>query len=381
MARVVLIPLLSGSLLAQTPPTLFDPLGDPSLVEKGLQSTVPLQVAISAFRSVKIADQRRAEWLRAALTASLSLQPEAEAVRARRAIFDALIRTGTPVPLTELLPHFDQFPPAVIAIAAKNNPREGEDRLPLLLKAEEGRNSIYWYAAVSLVDRKQLVHYLVQQVRFDYAISVQDGDFVPVQIREGPPHGVIGGIVGGIVGAATPYGSVAWPESTIYHIELSGDINELLTSGTWRATYLRAWSPTVHSFPDAQPADPLAWEDHDREVVRVLASIAHCAVCSFDRGDFPNVRGGKATIIWHSAEQARPLLEEAVERYVNECVRMIDALHETTVSESEIRSKVRIRLRDGRRVQTTPIPSVGVGVEFNRCASMQSGSSNGRCVD
>jgi hypothetical protein len=106
---------------------------------------MPLQVAISAFRSLNITDQRRGEWLREALTRSLSLQPEAEAVRARRVIFDALIRTRTPVPLTELLPFFDQFPAAVIAIVAKNNPREGEDRLPLLLKA---KNSLYWYAAV-----------------------------------------------------------------------------------------------------------------------------------------------------------------------------------------------------------------------------------------
>jgi hypothetical protein len=114
------------------------------LVEKGLQSTVPLQVAISAFRSMNISDQQRGEWLRAALRGSLSLQPDAEAVRAQRAIFDALIRTRTPVPLTELLPHFDQFPAAVIAIVARNNPHEGEDRLPILLKAEEAKNFVLW---------------------------------------------------------------------------------------------------------------------------------------------------------------------------------------------------------------------------------------------
>jgi hypothetical protein len=79
-----LVLLLNGVLLAQTLPAVFDPLGDPSLVEKGLQSTVPLQVAISAFRSIQISDQQRSEWLRAALRRSLSLQPGAEAVRSRR---------------------------------------------------------------------------------------------------------------------------------------------------------------------------------------------------------------------------------------------------------------------------------------------------------
>jgi hypothetical protein len=203
---------------------------------------------------------------------------------------------------------------------------------------------------------------------------------VPVQIREGPPRGVLGGVVGGIIQGVLS-GAVTWPEATIYHIELSGDIDHVLTCCIGRTTYLKEWSPSVHVFPDAQPADPLAWEDHDREVGRVLLSIAHCAVCSMDRGDFPTIRGGKVSIVWHSLEQARPLLEEAVERYVKECIRMIDALHETTVSESEIRSKVRIWIRDWRRVQTTPIPSVGAGVEFNRCSSIQQASSNGRCID
>jgi hypothetical protein len=378
MLRWASVFILSGSLFAQTPPAVFDPLDDPSLIEKGLQSSLPLQVAISAFRSIKVSDQRRGEWLRAALRGSLSLQPEAEAVRTRRSILDALIRTRTPVPLTELLPYFDQFPAAVIAIVARNNPREGEDRLPLLLKAEEAKNPVFWYAAMELVDRKELVHHLVQQARFDYAISVFDDDFVPVQIPGGGiPRGVPGGVIGGIIGSILPSGSVAWPESTTYHIEFSG--GDLLTSGRWRSTFLIASSPAVNTLPDAQPADPVAWEDHDREVVRLLLSIAHCDMCQAVTPDFPTVRGGKATIIWHSAEQGRPLLEEAVERYVRECVRMVDALHET-ISESEVRSKVRIWIRDSRRVQTTPIPSVGAGVEFNRCAPIQSLSSNGRCV-
>jgi hypothetical protein len=67
MLRWAAVFILNGSLVAQTPLAVFDPLGDPSLVEKGLQSPVPLQVAISAFRSINIRDQRRGEWLRAML--------------------------------------------------------------------------------------------------------------------------------------------------------------------------------------------------------------------------------------------------------------------------------------------------------------------------
>ena len=174
---------------------------------------------------------------------------------------------------------------------------------------------------------------------------------------------------------------VAWPEPTIYHIEKSGDIDHVLTCCIGRQTYLKEWSPAVHAFDDRQPADPVDWEDHDREVVRILLSIAHCRYCSLDRGDFPNIRGGKASIVWQSVEQAHSLLETAVEQYVQECVRMIRTLGETTLSESEIRPKVRIWIRDLRRATTIPIPSVGAGVEFNRCASTWQGSSSGPCID
>jgi hypothetical protein len=379
MARLILASLLPGLMLAQTPPAAYDPLGDSSLIEKGLKSTLPLQVAISAFRAVKATDPHRGEWLREALSRSSSLQPEGEALRARRVIFDALIKTRTPVPLVELLPFFDQFPGAVIAVVARGNPEEREDRLSLLLKTEEAKNLTYWYAAASLMDRKELIHHLLQQARFDYAISVLDQDFVPVQVYGGTPRGVIGGTPEGTLGSIGS--QVAWPEETVYHIEMSGDIDHVLTNGIGRNTYWKAWPTSVHAFADAQPADPLLWEDHDREVVRVLLSVAYCGLCSFPRGDFPNVRGGRATIVWHSAEQARSLLDEAVEQYVKECVRMVGTLGETTLREPEIRPKVRIWVRDWRRVQTIPIPAVGAGVEFNRCAQIQNATSNGRCVD
>ena len=181
---------------------------------------------------------------------------------------------------------------------------------------------------------------------------------------------------------AAPSGpQVTWPEETVYHIEMWGDTDEVLTCCIGGNTYLKAWSTSVRGFGDPEPVKPRAWEDHDRDVVRALLSIAHCVYCSVERGDFPTVRGGRASIVWHSLEQAHSLLEEAVEQYVKECVRMVGALGESTLSESEIRSKVRIWIRDWRRVQTTAIPSVGAGVEFNRCASIQQASSNGRCID
>jgi len=103
-------------------------------------------------------------------------------------------------------------------------------------------------------------------------------------------------------------------------------MDHVLTCCVGGNTYLKEWPIALHAFRDRQQADLLAWEDHDREVVRVLLSFAHCAVCQLQRSDLLNVRGGKASIVWHLANQGRSLLEQAIEEYVKECVRMLGAL-------------------------------------------------------
>jgi hypothetical protein len=78
-------------LRAQPAPDAYDPGLDATLIEKGLNSTLPLQVAIAAYRTKQ--DSRFHSWgpqLRQALVRSIALQPEAEAVRTRRIILDAL---------------------------------------------------------------------------------------------------------------------------------------------------------------------------------------------------------------------------------------------------------------------------------------------------
>jgi hypothetical protein len=288
-----------------------------------------------------------------------------------------LIRTGTQVPLTELLPFYERFPAAVIAVVAKGGPRSSMGLLPLLQKTEQTKNTAYWYAAASLMDRKELLHYLVGQARFDYAIAVVDRDFVPVQVFKRLPTGVIGGMPAGV-----PHdSSAAWPPETVYQIETWGDVDQMLPGGIGQSTYLKARSPGALGYESQRSADVSAWEDHDREVVRVLASIASCGMCAVDRGDYPNVRGGRATIVWHSPEQARALLAEAVGQFVKECAGMVGALGQP-LTDLDVRPKVRIWIRDWRSVQTSPIPSVGSGVEFNLCAPVQNGSAiDGRCID
>lgn len=256
-----------------------------------------------------------------------------------------------------------------------------EDRLPLVLKAEEHKHLTEWYAAASLMDYKELVHYLVQHARFDYPISVVDRDFLPVQILDIPGTRSGGGILGGIVGGS-PTGQVQWPDEIVYKIVSSSHDDEgaLTCCLGGVATYLQARSTREPGFPDGQSPEPGDWGSHDKDVIRILLSIAHPSWRAVAEEDFPIIRGGKATIVWHSLDQARPLHKEAIDQYVSECGRMLTKLGEPGLTEPEIRSKVRIRIRDWRRARAIPIPDVGAGVEFNVCADSQR-PDNWRCVD
>src|SRR5579871_2949400 len=121
--------LLNGFMLAQAQPSAVEGKINPSVVQEGLQSTIPLQVAISAFGAVSITNIHRGEWLSGALKRSASLKPQEEAVRAQRVILDALIKTHTAVPLTDLLPFFDRaFPPPSSQLSLKIIPEEARMR-------------------------------------------------------------------------------------------------------------------------------------------------------------------------------------------------------------------------------------------------------------
>lgn len=369
LSTVALAVALPAALLSQTLPVVSDPQSDSALIKKAVESTVPLQVALGAWRASQSADPQRGEWLRGALFRSSSLQPPAEGMRAQGIILDALIRSATHVPLSDLLGFFRQFPAAVIGIAARGRSSEKEDMLPLLLEAERAQNAPLWYAAASLLERRQLVHYLVDQVHFDYAITVTDQDFLPVRV-------FLPGLSGGV---ATPFGpQPAWPPELAYHVEMSGDPQEKLTCCVGGATYLKTWPGNQPA--NSQFADSLAWQDRNHEIVRVLLSLGTCPLCQFGGADFPDIRGSKATIVWRSADQTRSLLYQAIEQYAKECASLITALGET-YSEYDARAKVRVWLRDWRQDQTIPIPSVGMGVELNRCAFIQSASLNATCTD
>ena len=367
--RLIALLFSVEALQAQTVPEAYDPGSDAALIEKGLSSTLPLQVAISAYRAKQDPFRWRTQ-LRQALARSSSLQPEAEAVRAGRIIFDALVQSSTPVPLEELLPFFTQFPAAVIAVVARTDNSNGaEDRVPLLISAEGLKNRTYWSAAASLVDYKRLVHHLAQQVWFDYAVQVSDRDFDPVLIVAPTPNLIPGGAIGGILGGI-PNGHVSWPEETAYRLSATGRPNEALTSGIGGRVYLTAEPYHGAGQGEHPDEDAAAWVEHDRDIVHVLLSFAHCSVCSRDSPDFPMIRGGKAFVFWTSEDRTRRALTDGIEEYVRQCKGMLDTLGETGFSEAEIRSKVRIWIQDWRQSRTIPIPAMNSGVQINHCQNM-----------
>ncbi len=199
MRRMALVFLLCGVTVAQAQTLAFDPLTEPAQVERALHSVMPLQVAVGAYRAISIRNPHRGEWsfLRGAHQKFGNAAVERRRPAPSAFFSDALIKTHTPVPLVDLLPFFDQFPGAMMGVVARGEPRIDEDRLPLLLKAEERKNSAYWYGAASLMDRKQLIHHLLEVARFDYAISVVDQDFLPDYVTVGTPGGIPGGVLRG----------------------------------------------------------------------------------------------------------------------------------------------------------------------------------------
>ena len=373
-------PLVLSAQTLYPPP---DPSGGWAEIQQGLASGSPLQVAIAASRITAVSHPDRGQWLRAALAGSTSLQPEADARRARQVILDAMIRTRTPARLSELLPFFDESPDAVIDVIAKAMPRQSEDLSPLLRKAEEQRSIIYWNAIASLMDRGTLVRALLQIVRFDYTVSFLDSDLVPVQIWE--PRGVTGGglgsMLGGVIGGL-PGQKKIWPDVMDYRIEGSGEPRDRLTCCIGGPTYLKT---TLLSAPDItyRPRSPILepWEEHNSAIIAILLDMAYCRFCATFQPDLPDIRGGKATVVWHSAEQAGTLLRQAVDNYLQQCVRMVASLRDVSLTEAEIRSKVRIWLRDRRRVQTVPLPALAAGVEVQYCAPFHKSPDNPHCLN
>jgi hypothetical protein len=355
-------------LRAQTEPDAYDPGPDETLIEKGLTSTLPLQVAISAYRAKQ--DSRHQRWglqLRQALVRSIALQPEADAVRTRRIILDALIQSRSTAPLEELLPFFNQFPAAVIALIARtDNANATEDRVPLLISTEGLKNRLYWSAAASTVDRKRLIHHLAERAWFDYPIYVSDRDFVPVPIFALP--GIASGVIGGVI-SGVPDGKVPWPSETTYRLSASGRQDETLPWGIGGQTYLIAERYDGRARAEQPDIDP-DWDKHDKDILSVLLSFAHCSLCSQMTPDFPTIRGGKAFVFWFSQDQARRSLTDGIEQYVSVCRSLLATLGETGFTEAEVRSKVRIWILDWRQSRTVPIPAIGGGIQIHNCQNM-----------
>jgi hypothetical protein len=176
------------------------------------------------------------------------------------------------------------------------------------------------------------------------------------------PGGAPGGVIGGI-----PNGRVSWPEETAYHLASSGRQNDAFAWGIGGQTYLIAERGAQNERPGSEAPD---WDEHDRDIVLMLLSFAHCSVCQRATPDFPMIRGGKAFVFWISEDHTRRSIADGIEQYIRQCKGMLDTLGESGFSEAEIRSKVRIWIHDWRQSRTIPIPAISGGVQMNYCQNM-----------
>ena len=339
-----LLIVLAVRLVAQ-PNAPGTPFG-PSPIERSLKSGSPQEVAWAAWNAGAEPTLAVVQGLREALKHAVAAT-DADSRHLTPILLDALIRSGARLSAAEILPLYDSFPNEAVAIAVSDSNRDDEFFFPLLLSAEAQRNRAHWLAIALGYRTANFKEHLAKQVRFEYSIDVVDSEYAPVMVYEGVPGGVIGGVPGGVM---PPFG---WPPTSRYCVTLSPQQGDQVLVRTLRGdVYLH------RSSAEDPPCDRGDWRDHPLDVLRFLYSFAHCAVCSFDTPQFPDILGGKGTVFWRSPEQIQALLREVVQRYVLECRRFLDRVGQNQLSDDEVRSRISIHLNDRRRAKTHPIPDL-----------------------
>src|ERR1017187_4065500 len=100
----------------------YDPGTDEKRIEIGLRSVVPLEVAWAAWRTRFTPAKRRWDQpLREALQMAVMTQQTAERESLIRLLLDTLIRSRISVPMSELLPLYDAYPDAILALIAQGS--------------------------------------------------------------------------------------------------------------------------------------------------------------------------------------------------------------------------------------------------------------------
>jgi hypothetical protein len=192
--------------------------------------------------------------------------------------------------------------------------------------------------------------YLLEHVRFDYAIEVVDSDYLPVQIFVGPRGVSAGGVLRDVSEAVPGGNEIPWPPAAPqYCLTMSPRKGDTFLVA---ATYLRM---------RAGGCDSGDWGAHSADVLRSLYSMAHCALRQMGprTRPYPNILGGKATLRWRSADETRKALERISDDYVGECRAFVKAIDGPVWTNTELLSRIVITVSDRRGEHSIPIPYLG----------------------
>jgi len=329
------------SILAQ--PASPDPGSDPSKIERGLRSDSPREVAWAAWRAASDPGGNWHAQLRDALAKALAAKGGEDSKNVTAILVDSLMRTHAMVAPALSFSLYDEFPDAALALMIKNSERDEDLMFRLLLRSEEERNRVHWLALAFALRSGDFKRHLAEQVRFEYVIEFVDSDAVPVLIREGGPRG----IVAGVPSAVQPFNWPGWAEYCLTDSPSSGD--ELLVLTRQGGVY-------IHRTPVGNPCPSVAWNDHGQDIVRFLHSFVHCTYCSYDTPQFPDILGAKTTLFWRSPEQAAQLLQRVTKSYAEQCSKFLGAAGYGSLTDSELRSRIKFTIRDLRQKNTVPLP-------------------------
>src|ERR1035438_6802848 len=329
----------------------YDPGADEKKIEIGLRSAVPLEVAWAAWRTRSVPEKHWDQPLREALQTAVASQQTKEQELLVRFLLDTLIRSHNPVPMSELLPLYEAYPDAVLALIAQGDDHNDGWLLPLLIRAERENNAPRWMLIASLLSRepsRAFEEHLLDELRIEVPIDIVDGDHLPVLM------GMLGGVIGGVA-APGPF-SADWPDRVAHYCLAAAPApgDEVIVTKP-KPVYLR------RDLTDRHDGCFHGWDTSRSEVSLSFLND----LMPRDRGpNLPTLNLGKLTLFWQGAEETRRILQQAAQDYVEYC-RLLMALRQRdrkptrSWTDAELRSRIVLSVSDKRQDKSVALPYAG----------------------
>lgn len=329
----------------------YDPGTDEKKIEIGLRSVLPLEVAWAAWRTRSVPEKRWGQSLRDALQTAVASQQAKEQELLIRFLLDTLIRSHIPVPMSELLPLYEAYPDAVLALIAQGDDHNDGQLLPLLIRAERENNAPRWLLIVSLLSRQSsraFEEHLLDELRIEVPIDIVDGDHLPVLM------GMRGGVIGGV--AASLPAPADWPDAPgDYCLAATPALGDEVIVARPEPVYLRRDLTGQHD------GCFHGWDTSRSEVS--LSFLNN--LMPRDRGpNLPTLNLGKLNLFWQGAEETRRILQQAAQDYVEYCrllmaLRLRDKKPTRSWTDAELRSRIVLSVSDKRQDKSVALPYAG----------------------